>query len=71
MLFAFTFFKPFQTQPHFLYYIFFSVMCSVKREHNPNASSGSVAVGGKFSDWFKILQCSKPIDDWQVPLKAA
>ncbi len=23
MLFAFTFFKPFQTQPHFLYYIFF------------------------------------------------
>ncbi len=56
MLFAFTFFKTFSnpTTLFVLHIFFFSVMCSVKREHNPNASSGSVAlavgVGGKFSD---------------------
>ncbi len=36
-----------------------------KKEHNPNGSCGGVAlavcVEGKFSDWFKILQGSKPI----------
>ncbi len=42
-------------------------------QHNMNASCGGVAlavgVGGNFSDWFKILQGSKPMGDWQVRLK--
>ncbi len=53
------------------YYVCFCHVFS-KKKHNTNTSSGGVAlaacVGGKFSDWFKILQVSKPIGDWQVPL---
>ncbi len=26
------------------------------------------SVGGKFSDWFKISQGSKPMGDWHAPL---
>ncbi len=36
------------------------------------SSCGGVAlaesVGGKFSDWFKILQGSKPMGDWHAAL---
>ncbi len=28
----------------------------------------AVSVGGKFSDWFKILHYSKPMGDWDAPL---
>ncbi|KAL0154469.1 hypothetical protein M9458_048732 [Cirrhinus mrigala] len=30
----------------------------------------AVGVGGKFSDWFKILQGSKPMGGWHARLKA-
>ncbi len=48
-------------------------MCLVKKEHNPVAICGGVAlavgVGGKFTDWFKILKGSKPMGDWHARLK--
>ncbi len=61
MLFAFTKKKIIQTPSHVLLFCYI-VFCHVfsKKEHNPNGSCGGVAlvvcVGGKFSDWFKILK---------------